>query len=82
MSLYNNWAFGIIAQLVEHLRHMQGVTGSSPVSLTIQKDRSMTYPFVLFQERMCAVLHRRLTDEGCSTARRGGEKHRKKASLF
>ena len=29
---------GIIAQLVEHLRHMQGATGSSPVNPTIDGD--------------------------------------------
>ena len=36
---YNSRALGTLAQLVEHIVHIDGVTGSSPVSPTIYKKR-------------------------------------------
>ena len=37
--------YGLLAQLVEHIVHIDGVTGSSPVQTTRNKDRLRGDPF-------------------------------------
>ena len=38
--------YGLLAQLVEHIVHIDGVTGSSPVQTTRNKDRLRGDPFL------------------------------------
>ncbi len=45
---YNSRALGTLAQLVEHIVHIDGVTGSSPVSPTIYKKRKPYNACVFF----------------------------------
>ena len=45
---YNSRALGTLAQLVEHIVHIDGVAGSSPVSPTIYKKRKPYTACVFF----------------------------------
>ena len=43
--------YGLLAQLVEHIVHIDGVTGSSPVQTTRNKDHLRGDPFFVSSQR-------------------------------